>query len=119
MRLVLLQDVLWLCAFALGPAQTTPQPSVEAKPAPEMVSHDAAPTFSSKVNLVLVPVVVRDRNGKAIGNLTKDDFRLFDKGKPQVISRFSVESPSHPPAATSSNDGGNTPSAVDPASDGE
>lgn len=57
-----------------------------------MVSHDAPVTFSSRVNLVSVPVVVRDREGRAIGNLHKEDFRLFDKGKPQVISKFSVES---------------------------
>jgi VWFA-related protein len=48
------------------------------------------PTFESKVNLVLVPVVVRDRNGHAIGNLTRDDFRLLDSGKPQTISTFSA-----------------------------
>lgn len=60
-----------------------------------MTSHDAAPTFSSKVNLVLVPVVVRNGEGKAIGNLTKEDFRVFDKNKPQVIARFSVEGTAH------------------------
>ncbi len=48
------------------------------------------PTFQSKVNLVLVPVVVRDSHGRAIGNLTKDDFQLFDKGKPQTIVSFSM-----------------------------
>jgi hypothetical protein len=48
------------------------------------------PTFQSKVNLVLVPVVVRDSHGRAIGNLTKDDFQLFDKGKPQTIISFSM-----------------------------
>src|SRR5271169_4072427 len=58
---------------------------------PEMTSHDAPATFSTKVNLVMVPVVVRDGKGKAIGTLQKEDFQLFDKGKPQVISRFSVE----------------------------
>ena len=56
-----------------------------------MSSHDAPATFSTKVNLVMVPVVVRDAQGKAIGTLQKEDFQLFDKGKPQVISRFSVE----------------------------
>jgi VWFA-related protein len=56
-----------------------------------MSSHDAPATFSTKVNLVMVPVVVRDAKGKAIGTLQKGDFQLFDKGKPQVISKFSVE----------------------------
>lgn len=43
------------------------------------------------MNLVSVPVVVRDREGRAVGSLHKEDFRLFDKGKPQLISKFSVE----------------------------
>jgi VWFA-related protein len=60
-------------------------------PAPEMSSRDAPATFSTKVNLVMVPVVVRDAKGKAIGTLQKEDFQLFDKGKPQLITRFSVE----------------------------
>ncbi len=59
--------------------------------APEISSHDATPTFSSKVNLVSVPVVVRDIKGNAIGTLKKEDFQLFDKGKPQVISKFTIE----------------------------
>jgi VWFA-related protein len=41
--------------------------------------------------LVLVRVVVRDRDGHINGNLQKEDFLLFDKGKPQFISRFSLE----------------------------
>jgi VWFA-related protein len=58
--------------------------------APEMTQKDSPPTFSSKVNLVLVPVVVRDGQGHAVGNLTKDDFQLFDKGKAQAIASFQV-----------------------------
>jgi len=65
--------------------------SIAAQNAPEIASHDAPATFTTKVNLVMVPVVVRDSKGKAIGTLQKDDFQLFDKGKPQVITRFSVE----------------------------
>lgn len=58
---------------------------------PELSSHDSEPTFQTRVNLVTVPVVVRDHQGKTVGNLTKEDFLLFDKGKPQVISKFTLE----------------------------
>jgi VWFA-related protein len=71
-------------------AQTPPQNTAPQNTA-EMSSHDSPATFSTKVNLVMVPVVVRDGKGKAIGTLQKEDFQLFDKGKPQVISKFSVE----------------------------
>ncbi|HZS54031.1 MAG TPA: VWA domain-containing protein [Bryobacteraceae bacterium] len=94
----------WLALFAGCAAVCRQAPQgATTQNAPEMSSHDSAPNFSSKVNLVLVPVVVRDRTGKAVGNLTKDDFRLFDKSKPQVIARFSLEASSKtaklPPSA--------------------
>lgn len=62
-----------------------------AQDQPEIASHESSVTFSSKVNLVSVPVVVRDGKGHAVGNLHQEDFRLFDKGKLQAISRFSVQ----------------------------
>jgi VWFA-related protein len=58
---------------------------------PEVTSHEATVTFSSKVNLVSVPVVVRDADGKPIGTLKQEDFQLFDKGKLQVITKFTIE----------------------------
>lgn len=48
-------------------------------------------TFRLNVNLVQVHVTVRDANGKAIPNLRKEDFALYDQGKIQPISSFSVE----------------------------
>lgn len=65
-------------------------------PTPEVSSREAPVTFSSRVNLVLVPVVIRDNQGRAIGTLHQDDFQLFDKGKLQSITRFSVEKPASP-----------------------
>jgi VWFA-related protein len=56
-----------------------------------MSTHDAPATFSTRVFLVQVPVVVRDKQGHAVGTLHKEDFQLFDKGKPQIITRFTVE----------------------------
>lgn len=55
------------------------------------------------VKLVLARVVVRDSSGHSIGNLQKDDFEIFDNGKPQVISSFDVHhvSPGAPAASTS------------------
>jgi VWFA-related protein len=61
---------------------------------PEITTRDSPATFRTGVKLVLVPVIVRDRQGRAVGNLRREDFQLQDKGKPQIISRFSVESPS-------------------------
>jgi len=72
---------------------------VSAQDQPEITSHQAPATFSSNVNLVSVPVVVRDSKGHAVGNLHQEDFRLFDKGKQQVIAKFSVNQSSAPAAA--------------------
>ncbi len=55
---------------------------------PAMAQNPAS--FQTQTNLVLVPVVVRDSHGRAIGNLTKDDFELFDKRKRQTIVSFSL-----------------------------
>jgi VWFA-related protein len=56
-----------------------------------MATRDEPTAFQAKVNLVMVPVVVRNAQGRAIGDLPKESFQLFDKGKPQEISRFTVE----------------------------
>ena len=58
-----------------------------------MKSDETEPTFTvqARRNEVLVRVVVRDKNGEAVGNLTQDDFRLYDDGKPQALTLFSLE----------------------------
>jgi VWFA-related protein len=51
----------------------------------------AAPTFRSNVNLVLVDVVVRDRRGNVVTGLKADNFQLLEDGKPQQILTFAFE----------------------------
>src|SRR5450755_742777 len=74
-----------------APAQAPTQSPTQSKSTAEMATHDEPALFKARINLVMVPVVVRDRQGKAIGNLKQEDFQLFDKGKPQFIARFSME----------------------------
>jgi VWFA-related protein len=49
------------------------------------------PTFSTDVKVVSVLATVHDRDGRAVKDLTRDDFTLLDNGKPQKIRYFSRE----------------------------
>jgi VWFA-related protein len=71
--------------------QTAPPAPAHSNNTAEVSTHDLPATFTSRVNLVLMRVVVRDGQGRAIGTLKKEDFRLLDRGKPQFIAKFSVE----------------------------
>jgi VWFA-related protein len=70
------------------PSSSTP-PSAEN--VPEIISQEELPTFKVKVNLVEVRAVVRDAKGHVVDNLKVNDFQLFDNGKPQVITKFSID----------------------------
>jgi VWFA-related protein len=88
--------------LSMARAQTAPPPAAPQPAAPQKAPatpsgdemntrEDTAVSFKSHVNLVMVPVVARDIHGIAVGNLTKENFQLYDKGKLQEIARFSVE----------------------------
>ena len=89
--------VFALLTYQSGGQQATPPVSApQATPpvnknAAEVTTQDTPATFTSRSNLVLVHVVARDKAGKATGTLRKEDFQLFDRGKPQIISKFVVE----------------------------
>jgi len=46
------------------------------------------PTFKSEVQVVLVDVVVTDKNDRPVNGLSKDLFQVLEQGKPQTISSF-------------------------------
>jgi VWFA-related protein len=115
--LVLPGALLWTLALAQAPPPAVVAPAAPPANTAEVTTTDAPATFSSRVNLVMVPVIVRDRQGRPIGTLHKEDFLLFDQGKPQIISRFSLESGIVPAVipAESNVDAGEPAPAASPA----
>src|ERR1700733_4493080 len=75
---------LLLASFLHAQQKTTPPEQTPASPAPSSTT----PTLSVDARLVNLPVVVRDKKGALIQNLTKDDFILQVDGKPQTIRYF-------------------------------
>ncbi len=53
---------------------------------------DSVATIAVDVNVVALPVTVRDKHGAIVKDLTKDDFTLQEGGRPQSIKYFSLDS---------------------------
>jgi VWFA-related protein len=85
--------VALLCAAILS-YSLTGQASPQAQP--QQPQPEAAPAQQQKiaveVKVVNVLATVRDKHGKTISNLTKEDFALTEDGKPQTITYFARES---------------------------
>jgi len=66
----------------------------------ELATQEVPSPFKVQVqrNMVLVRAIVRDAKGLPVSGLKKEDFRLFDNGKPQEIDQFAVESSNGNPA---------------------
>ena len=70
-----------LIGLASGPLQGQSQPQQPQQP---------PITFRAEVNYVEVDTRVLDRDGKFIAGLTADDFQVFEDGKPQKVTAFSM-----------------------------
>ena len=62
-------------------------PSQETDPATQP---DGTPTFRADVNFVRVDVIVTDRNGEPVADLTADDFQVFEDDARQTIEQFKL-----------------------------
>lgn len=82
-----------LCLLLLAPALDSQNSSTAPATTPPAAQGPATPTttMSVDVKVVTLPVTVRDKHGKIVTNLSKDDFALEEDGKPQTIRYFNQE----------------------------
>jgi Ca-activated chloride channel family protein len=75
------------------PAATEPQsaparPGTQQKPSQE---GDTRSYIKVHTEVVVVPVTVKDRDGRLVGGLQAEDFRIFQDGQEQQILKFSAD----------------------------
>lgn len=97
------------CLAALFCAKSPAQQNDPQSQSPE------GPAIQVTVNSVLVPVVVRDSQGRAVGDLTRDDFQVFDNGKRQLLSGFTIQQRAIQKSAANTLAPSPSPSEVSPA----
>jgi VWFA-related protein len=84
MKESVLRPAAWFLTFAWAGAWGVAQ-------AGPSVSGPDQQVLRVTTRLVVVNVVVHDKKGAPVAGLTRDDFRVFDGGKEEKISVFSVE----------------------------
>jgi VWFA-related protein len=78
--------VFFLCTLASAQSSNGPQ--------------GAPLQLQVNVDRVLVPVVVRDKQGRTVADLKKDEFQVFDNDKPRAVASFTVDKRGIPEANT-------------------
>ncbi len=81
------------------PNQAAGHPSSGAPTQAQPQAKQEPPVVRVTTRLVQVSVIVQDKKGEPVTDLTRDDFTLLDQGQPQMVSTFSVESLRTLPAA--------------------
>ena len=69
---------------------TTIQPSSAQSQTKENQTPQDPATLRIETELVQIDVVVADKQGKLIKDLKREDFQIFEDGKPQTVTHFSV-----------------------------
>jgi VWFA-related protein len=76
-----------LCSLAAFAGPVPQDGQQDQKP----VVNQKTPTFSVEAAMVVVDITVRDRSGKPVENLKKEDFKIYEDNVPQNIVTFSAE----------------------------
>ena len=83
---------LWLGFAARAPQEATPAVQDPSPPPPDNPRlSDARAKITVNVSLVVLPVTVKDRSGRLVPDLGKDEFRIFEDNVEQKIDVFTNE----------------------------
>jgi VWFA-related protein len=90
--LVLAAPGLWLVAHAAQDTQNSGAAVPQQPPPPDVPRlSDARAKITVNTNLVVLPVTVKDRSGRLVPDLSKDEFRVFEDNVEQRIDVFTAE----------------------------
>jgi hypothetical protein len=91
-----------LISFTVASAQTRPsRPKPRATPVPDLPKPDQMPppeepqnieTVKTDTDLVSIPVIATDSNGKYVGDLLQSEFSIFEDGVQQQVAFFAKTS---------------------------
>lgn len=84
---------LWLVLPCCPTFAQTPQQDQDVPPPSPSSSQQSGPQPKITVNAttVVLPVTVKDKSGRLIPDISKDEFRVFEDNVEQSITRFRVE----------------------------
>ena len=101
-HLVVLLNILALSTFLPASAeQNTPPPDVPLQSEP-------IETIKAESNLVVLDLVVRDKQGRSVTGLKREDFTVFEDAKPQTLRSFEATDAAGPvPDTPKLDDAGN------------
>jgi VWFA-related protein len=75
---------------ARPPDQQPPPPPEQQTPAPPADPAANQPVFRAGINFVRVDVIVTDKQGNPVTDLTQADFEIAEDGKPQTVETFKL-----------------------------
>jgi Ca-activated chloride channel homolog len=78
-------------ALSQAPIERRPPPSADSQTQPQKEPQGGFPDIKVETRLVNVALNVVDAKGTPVGGLVKDDFRIYEDGKPQEIRIFEKE----------------------------